>query len=213
MSSAVKGLPSDHFMPSLSLKVYSLPCPAISMLLATLGMGSVHSGSQRTSGSYETVRHSQTTSAVPRMAEFQVPPYWPISSTGSTTMGLSGRRSSTAGKSPASTCCASSGASLPFSADPPAPTPWPPWSSFPPDSAFVERKSHPTVDATHRITTTPRIYLTCLTPTPFPGQSLALCARRAMLSRSPPYATCSRSLSYSLLLTQSNRWTGDSCTP
>ena len=37
MSSAVKGLPSDHFMPFLSLKVYSLPPPATSMLLATLG--------------------------------------------------------------------------------------------------------------------------------------------------------------------------------
>src|ERR687893_2446959 len=185
MSSAVKGLPSDHFMPSLSLKVYSLPCPAISTLSATLGIGSVHSGSQRTSGSYETVRHSQTTSAVPRMAEFQVPPYWPISSTGSTTMGLSGRRSSTAGKSPASTCSASSGPSLPFSADPPAPTPWPPWSSFPPDSASVERKSHPTVDATHKITTTPRIFLTCLTPTPFPGQNLAF-PRQASYADSYP---------------------------
>src|SRR5919107_2478666 len=168
MSSAVKGSPSDHLSPSLSLKVYSLPAPATSTLSATLGMGSVHSGSQRVSGSYPTVRHSQTTSAVPRMAEFQVPPYWPISSTGSTTMGLSGRRSSTAGKSPASTFCANSGASLPFSADPPAPAPCPPWSSLPPDSAFVERKSHPTVDATHTITNTLRIYLTCLTPTPFP---------------------------------------------
>ena len=40
------------------------------------------------------------------------PPYWPISSTGSTTSGLLGSRSASGGRSPAATLLASMGASL-----------------------------------------------------------------------------------------------------
>ena len=42
----------------------------------------------------------------------QVPPYWPISSSGSITIGLAGSRSSTGGMSPLATISASIGASL-----------------------------------------------------------------------------------------------------
>src|SRR5699024_11228205 len=82
----------------------------------------VHSGIQRTSGSYPIACSSQLRSSSVTITLRQVPPYCPISAYGSTTRGLAGRRSSTGGRSPASTCSASDGASAPFGApSPPAP--------------------------------------------------------------------------------------------
>ena len=54
-------------------------------------------------------------SASPNQARCQVPPYSPISSTGSTTIGSSGSLSSTGGSSPAATIVLKIGASLNFS--------------------------------------------------------------------------------------------------
>ncbi len=91
-SSAVTGAPSDHFRPSRSLKVYSLPSWLRWIVSAKLGMTCCHSMSQRSRFSQPTVRLSQTLSAGPRIVVRQVPPYLPICSTGLTTSGVFGSR-------------------------------------------------------------------------------------------------------------------------
>src|SRR5699024_4200234 len=82
---------------------------------------------------------SQLRSSSVLMAERHVPPYWPISACGSTTNGLVGRRSSTGGRSPASTLAARDGASGPFG------TAFPP--PFPLCAGTVSKNEHPASEA------------------------------------------------------------------
>ena len=111
-SSAVNGAPSDHFMPGRRWKVYSVASSLTSMLLAALSLQPVMSIFQRTSPSWWVAwRLTSPRSAMVRMPWRQVPPYLPMRSTGVTTSGSSGSRSSTGGNSPAATRAASIGAS------------------------------------------------------------------------------------------------------
>src|SRR5699024_12503275 len=82
---------------------------------------------------------SQLRSSSVLMAERHVPPYWPISACGSTTNGLVGRRSSTGGRSPASTLAARDGASGPFGPAFPPP--------FPLCAGSVSKNEHPASEA------------------------------------------------------------------
>src|SRR5258707_15892127 len=96
-SSAVKGAPSDHFMPLRRNKVVRRPSALISKPFATLGVILVPVTSQNSSLSEERTRLPFSLSPGPRNPRRQVPPYFPTLRSGLSTIGSCGRRCSTGG--------------------------------------------------------------------------------------------------------------------
>src|SRR5262245_23767902 len=111
MSSAVKGSPSDHFIPSRSFRTMVLPPSCNSQPLAMCGTICSTFASQYRMWSW-LWRSMFCLSAGPVNAMRQLPPYLPTSSVGLSTSGSLGRRCSTGGSLPALTRSANIGASL-----------------------------------------------------------------------------------------------------
>ena len=74
MSSAVKGLPSDHFMPGRSENVNSVELALTSHFDATQGSTSVKAMFQRTRPWLPTMRRMPLWSALPRRPRRSAPP-------------------------------------------------------------------------------------------------------------------------------------------
>src|SRR5258707_477807 len=113
-SSAVKGAPSDHFMPLRRNNVVRRPSALVSRPFATLGAILVPVTSQNNSLSEERTRLPFSLSPGPRKPRRQVPPYLPTLRSGLITIGSCGMRLSTDGNLPALTSSASAGASPNF---------------------------------------------------------------------------------------------------
>ena len=101
-SAEVNGSPSDHFIPSRNRKVNWVLVSFFSNSAAMLG--TAPAASQSHSSSPTPAKDCITpASATSVWARCSVPPNVPGPSHGSTTIGCAGRRSSSAGRSPAST--------------------------------------------------------------------------------------------------------------
>src|SRR5260370_23100682 len=113
-SSAVKGAPSDHFIPLRKNRVVRRPSALVSQPFATLGAILVPLTSQNRSLSEDRTRLPFSLSPGPRKPRRQVPPYFPTLRSGLITIGSCARRCSTRGNFPAFTSSASPGASPNF---------------------------------------------------------------------------------------------------
>ena len=110
-SSVVKGVPSDHLCPSRRWKVNVVQSSETSYARAILGMIEVRSVSMVSSFCKRISNTSQPQQVGLVVGPASSPPYSPMASSGCTTTGCAGKRSSTGGSSPAATRSASIGAS------------------------------------------------------------------------------------------------------